>query len=127
MNLCVLSEYAENLALDADIRGRGVDGRHLGIGGLEADHAAFPVEALEGCVGAVDESDDDLALACGAGALDENIVAGDDVLIAHGVASYLEGEDFAIANDVREGDALCALDCFDGLAGGDAAEQRQTV
>jgi len=42
---------------------QGVDGGHLGVRGLEADHAAFTVEALEGGVGAVDEGDDDLAFA----------------------------------------------------------------
>jgi len=48
--LCVFAEDAENLALDADVGGRGVDGGHLGVRGLEADHAAFTVEALEGGV-----------------------------------------------------------------------------
>jgi len=44
------------------------------------------------------------------------------VLVAHGVTSYLESEDFAVADDVGEGDALGAFDGLDGLAGGDAAE-----
>ena len=105
----------KNFALDADIGGGGVDGGHLGIGGLEADHAAFAVETLEGGVGAVDQSDDDFAFAGGAGALDQNIVAGDDVLVAHGVAADFKGEDFAVADDVRQGDALGGLNGFDGL------------
>ena len=49
------------------------------------------------------------------------------MLVAHGVASNLEGEDFAIADDVRERDALGAFDGLHRLAGGDAAEQREAV
>ncbi len=123
----VFAEDSEDLALDADVGGRGVDGGHLGVGGLEADHVAFAVEALEGGVGTVDQGDDDLALAGGAGALDEDVVAGDDVLVAHGVAADLKGEDFAVADDVVEGDALGGFDGFDGLAGGDAAKEREAV
>ena len=122
--LCVFTEDAENFALDADVGGGGIDGGHLGVGGLQADHAAFAVEALEGGVGAVDEGDDDLAFAGGAGALDQDVVAGDDVLVAHGVAAHLEGEDLAVADDVRERDAFGGFDGFDGLAGGDAAHER---
>ena len=123
----VLTEDSEDLALDADVGGRGVDRSHLSVRGLEADHAALAIEALEGGVGAVDEGDDDFALAGGAGALDQHVVAGDDVLVAHGVAADFEGEDLAVADDVVEGDALGGFDGFDGLAGGDAAEQREAV
>jgi len=49
------------------------------------------------------------------------------VLVAHGIPSYFEGEDFAVANDVRERDALCAFDGLDRLAGSDATEQGETV
>jgi len=65
----VLAEDAENLALDADVGSRGVDGSHFCVGGLQADHAAFAVEAFESSVCAVNERNDDLALAGGAGAL----------------------------------------------------------
>jgi len=126
-SLCVFAEDAENFALDADVGGRGVDGGHLGVGGLQADHAAFAVKALEGGVGAVDEGDDDLAFAGGAGALNQDVVSGDDVLVAHGVTAYFEGEDFAVADDVRQRDALCGFDGFDGLAGCDAAQQGQAI
>jgi hypothetical protein len=125
--LCVFAKDAEDFALDADVGGRGIDGGHFGIGGLQADHAALAVEALEGGVGAVDEGDYDLAFAGGAGALDQDVVAGDDVLVSHGVAAYLEGEDLAIADDVRQGDAFRGFDGFDGLAGCDAAQEREAV
>ena len=65
----VFAEDAEDFALNADVGGGGVDGSHFGVGGLQADHAALAIEALEGGVGAVDEGDNDLALAGGAGAL----------------------------------------------------------
>ena len=38
-----------------------------------------------------------------------------------------KGEDFAVADDVAEGDGLGGFDGFDGLAGGDAAEQGEAV
>ena len=94
---------------------------------MEADHGAFAVEALEGGVGAIDEGDDDLAFAGGAGALYEDVVTVDDVLVAHGVSADLEGEDLAVADDVAEGDGLGGLDGLDGLAGGDAAEEWEAV
>src|SRR6516162_10223689 len=115
----VFAKDAENLALDGDAGGRRVDGGHFGVGGLKANHAALTVEALKGGVGAVDEGDDDLALAGGAGAFDEDVVAGDDVLIAHGVSPDLESEDLAVADDVVEGDAFGSFDGLDGFAGGD--------
>jgi hypothetical protein len=120
-SLRVFAKDAEDLALDADVGGGSVNGRHLSVGGLQPDHAPFAVEALEGGIGAVDEGDDDLAFAGGACALDQNVVAGDDVFIAHRIAAHLEGEDLAVANDVAEGDAFGSLNGFDGLAGGDAA------
>jgi hypothetical protein len=123
----VFPQDAQDFALDADVGGGSVDGGHLCIGGLEPDHAALAVEALEGSVGAIDQSDDDLALACGAGALDEDVIAGDDVLVAHGVTADFEGEDFTVADDVVERDALCCFDGFYRPAGGDAAKQGKTV
>jgi hypothetical protein len=123
----VFTEDAEDLALDGDACGGGEDGSHLGVGGLETDHISLAVEALEGGIRAVDQSDDDLAFAGGAGTLDEDVVAGDDVFVAHGVAANLEGEDLAVADDVAEGDAFSGFNGLDGLAGGDAAEQRETI
>ena len=92
---------------------------------MQTDHGAFAVETLEGGVGSVDEGDDDLALAGGAGPLDQHVIPGDDVLVAHGVATDFEGEDLAVADDVAERDGFGGFDGLDGLAGGDAAEQRQ--
>ena len=48
--LCVFAQDAKNFALDADVRSGGVDGGHFGVGGLQADHAAFAVETFEGGV-----------------------------------------------------------------------------
>ncbi len=121
--LCVFAEDAEDFALDADVGSRSVDGGHFSIGGLQADHAAFAIEALECGVGTIDEGDDDLAFAGGACALDEDVVAGDDVLVAHGVAAHFKSEDLPVADDVRQRDALCGFDGFDGLAGCDAAQE----
>ena len=123
----VFAEHAENAALDGDVGGGDDDGVHFGVGGLEANHGALEVEALEGGFGSADEGDDDFALAGGAGAFDEDVVAVDDVLVAHGFAADLEGEDFAVADDVAEGDGLRGFGGFDGQAGGDAAHEGQAV
>ena len=125
--LGVFAEDSEDFALDADVCCWGVDGGHFGVGGLQSDHGAFAIEALEGGVGAVDEGDDDLAFACGAGAFDEDIVAGDDVFVAHGVSAYFEGEDFAVADDVTEGDGFGGFDGLYGLPGGDTPEKGEAV
>lgn len=123
----IFAENAEDFTLDVDIGCRGIDRSHLRVGGLEANHTAFAVEALEGRIGAVDERDDDLAFSRGSGSLDQDVVARDDVLIAHGVATDLEGEDLTVADDVAERDALCAFNGFYGFAGGDAAQEGQSV
>ena len=49
------------------------------------------------------------------------------MLVAHGVAADFKGEDFAVANDIAQRDAFRGFDGFDGLAGGDAAEERQAI
>jgi len=49
------------------------------------------------------------------------------VLVAHGVAADLKGEDLAVADDVAERDALGGLDGLDWPAGSDAAQQRETI
>jgi hypothetical protein len=49
------------------------------------------------------------------------------VLIAHRFAADFEGEDFAVADDVAERDALGGLNGLDRAASGDAAKQRQAV
>ena len=102
-------------------------GVHLGVGGLQAHERAFEVEALEGGFGTADEGDDDVSLAGDIGALDEDVVAVDDVLVAHGFSAHLQGEDFAAADDVAERDAFGVLRGLDGQAGGDAAHQRQAL
>src|ERR1700694_5627656 len=70
LNLGVFSEYPEDLALDAYICCGCVDGSHLRVGRLQADHVAFAVETFQGGVGSVDEGDDDLSLAGGTSAFD---------------------------------------------------------
>jgi len=49
------------------------------------------------------------------------------MLVAHGIAADLEGEDLTVADYVAKRDALCGFDGFDRLAGGDAAQERQTI
>ncbi len=123
----VFAEDAEDPSLDRDLGGGDHDRIHLGVGGLEADDGAFAVIALEGGFRTADEGDDDLARAGRAGALDEDEVAVEDVLVAHGLAADLEGEDVAIADDVGQGDGLGNLDGFDGIAGGDASGEGEAI
>ena len=62
-----------------------------------------------------------------ASALDEYVVAADDMLVAHGIAAHFQGKDVAIAHDVVQRDALRLLGGLDGQTRGDAAGQRQAV
>jgi hypothetical protein len=123
----VFANDTEDLALNAYVGCWRIDGSHLGIGGLEADHAAFAVEAFEGGVGAVDERDDYLAFAGGACALDEDVVSGDDVFVTHGVSAHFKSEDLPIADDIAEGDGFRGLDGFDGLTGSDPSHQGESL
>lgn len=123
----VFAEDAEDAALDGDLACGDVNGVHLEVGGLEADGAAFGVVALEGGFRAVDEGDNDFALARGAGAFDEDVVSGNDVLVAHGVAADFECEDVAVADYVVEGDGFGGFVGFDGEAGSDASGEGEAV
>lgn len=49
------------------------------------------------------------------------------MLVAHGIATDFEGEDFTVADDVVEGDALCSFNGFNGLAGGDASQKGKAI
>src|SRR6185437_2137386 len=123
----IFTEHAKDFALNADVGSRSVNRCHLGVGWLEADHRPLAVEAFERGIGAIDKSNDDFPLPRSTGALDKNVVAGDDVFVAHGVAADLKSEDFAVADDVVERDALRRLNGLDGLTGGDAAHKRKAV
>src|SRR6185437_5657689 len=67
------------------------------------------------------------SFARGFGAFDQDVIATDDVFVAHGIAADFEGEDFAVPDDVGERNALGGFDGFDWLAGGDAAEERKPI
>ena len=125
--LGILAEDSQDFALNADVCCGRVDGCHLSIGWLEPDHISLSIEALEGGVRAIDQGDDDLSLSCGAGALDEDVVPGDDVFVSHGITTDFKGEDFPVSDDVSEGDAFSGLDGFYRLACSNASEQRQSV
>ena len=49
------------------------------------------------------------------------------MFVAHGVPTNFKSEDFAVTDDVRQGDALCGLNGFDWLTGGDSAHQGQAI
>ena len=121
----VFTENSQDLSLNCDVGSGGVDGCHLGVGGLEPDHAAFAIKALQGGVGAVDQCDHDFSLASGASSLDEDVIAGDDVFIAHGVASHFEREDLSVSDDISERDGFGGFNGFDGASGGDASKKRE--
>lgn len=126
-SLGVFAKDAEDLALNADIRGRCEDGSHFSIRGLKPDHAALSVEALKSSVGTIDESDDNFAFPRGSGTFHEDVVSGDDVLVAHRVAANFKCEDLAVADDIAERDAFRCFNGFDWLACSDAPHQWETV
>ena len=123
----VLPQDAQNAALNGDLPSRYVNGFHLNVGGLETYDAAFRIEALEGGFGAVDERNHDFPLPGGSGALYEHVIAADDVLVAHGVAADLKGEDIAVPDHVVEGNTFRRFIGFDWQACSNAAGQGQTI
>lgn len=125
--LSVLPEDAQYFALNTDAGCRSIDGSHLRVGRLKPNHTALAVEALQGGIAAVDEGYDNLSFAGGAGSLYKDVVAGDNVLIAHGITTDFQGKDFAVADNVSERDALCSFNGFYGLPCGNTAEERQAI
>ena len=87
----------------------------------------FRVEALQCGLCSVYESNDDLALAGRACALNEDVVAIDDVFVAHGVAAHFESEDITIADYVVKGNALRSLSSFDRQPSSDPPNEREAV
>lgn len=125
--LLVFAEDAQDSALDGDLRRRNEDGLHFSVCGLQTHHVSLRVKTLQRGFGTMDEGHDDLALACGSGALNQNIIAIDDVLIAHGIAADFKGEDIFVSNYVAQGDGLEVFSCLDGEPGCDPAGQRQAI
>ena len=122
----VFAQDAEDAALNGDLRGGYVDGIHFSVGGLEANNIIGLIEeALEGGFCAMDQGDDDFSLTSGAGALDEDVVAVDDVLIAHGISADFKGEDIAVSDDIVERDGLRGFRGLNWQASGDATGERQ--
>ena len=122
-NLPVFAQHAQDAALNGHVRCRNVDRVHFEIGRLQADYVALGVKAFERRFVSVHESHDDFALAGCSCPFDENVVAVDDVLVAHGVSTHLEGEDIAVADDVVQRDGFGRLDCFDRQTGGNSASE----
>ena len=85
----ILAQDAENLPLNADVGGGSVNGGHFGIRGLQADHTSLTIETFERGVRTIDQGHDDLAFARCSCPLHQDVVAGDDVLVTHGVAADL--------------------------------------
>uniref|UniRef100_E6QMB6 Uncharacterized protein n=1 Tax=mine drainage metagenome TaxID=410659 RepID=E6QMB6_9ZZZZ len=121
--LSVAAQNAQHAALYGDLRGGHKNGVHVRIGGLQADLAALDVEALERCLGAAHQRDDNLSLAGGAGALDQHVIAAENVLVAHRVAANFESEDILVPHHVLERDGLGILRGLNRQSGGDASEQ----
>src|SRR6185369_13135549 len=91
MGSLVFPDEPDDDALDFDRRTRLDDDRiHGGVGGLEADMIFLFVEALECGLAAVDEGDNHFTVA-GSGLLgDDDVVAGVDAFVDHGVAFDLQ-------------------------------------
>jgi len=123
----VFAEHSKDSALNGDLGGGNEDGVHLDIRRLKPDDGAFAVIALQGGLRTAHQGDNDFAGAGRRGAFDEDEVAVKDVLVAHGLAADLEGEDVAIADNVGQRNGLGVFNGFDGITGGNAAGQDQAV
>src|SRR3954470_5330097 len=122
----VTSQHPDHDTLNLAAVGVDDAGFHGAVRGLEADLAAFLVEALEGGLAGVEEGDDLLAVAGALAAFDDDEVAVAEVILDHAVAAHLQDVDAALA--VEQGlevQLLAGLDGLDRRAGGDVAEQRE--
>src|ERR1700722_20256879 len=81
------------------------------------------IQALERSFMAVHESDDDFAVLRLLGALYQDVIAAQDVVINHGLASHLQREGIALAREVGELQRVLSFDGFYRDGGGDAASQ----
>jgi hypothetical protein len=125
--LSVAAKNPQNPALNGHL-GCGDKYRvHLKVGRLQAHLSAFLVEPLESRFGSSDKRHDDFALAGSSGPFDENKIATDDVLIAHGIASDLEGEAVFVSDHIGERNSLRILGRLDGESGCDPSHQGQAV
>src|SRR5215213_6171665 len=107
------AEQAAEDALDGDLRGVQADGRVLRVGGAQLDLRAEAVEPLERGARALDERDDDLAVARLRPVLYQRDVAVADVLVDHRVARHPQGVDatgaHATQEEARDGDGLAVF------------------
>ena len=83
------AQDADEHALDLEALGH-INRIHGAIGRLKADAAAFLVEALKGGVAFFQQGDDDIAIAGGFAALDDDIVAIGNVIFDHGIALHAQ-------------------------------------
>src|SRR5438045_3937917 len=114
-NSVVTSQYPYHDALDLAAVGVHDAGFHGAVGRLEADLAAFLVEALEGGLTGVEQGDDLLAVAGALAALDDDEVAVAEVILDHAVAAHLQDVHAALA--VEQGLQVQLLAVLDGLDG----------
>lgn len=122
----VFAKNADDAALNADFASVHYDGRHLGVGGLQANLAArLAEEALQSGVAVTYQGYDDLAGIYDLSLLDDDVVAIENVVVAHGFAADLKDEIILAASEVGEGKRFAIFDCFDGVASGDAAHKRK--
>src|SRR5579863_4075448 len=89
LRLAIFPENPENAPLNGDLTCRNVDRLHFSIRWLQSNHLPFWVKSLERCLGAADECDHDFSVTSRACPFDENIVATDDMFVAHGITPHL--------------------------------------
>lgn len=119
------AEDADQDALDFDVF-VDIDGIHGGIGGLQAHAAAFFEETFESGLAVVEQGDDDFTITGLLATFDDDVIAILNVVFDHGVA--LDAQDVGAVAGVEEGfeiEGFAIFDGFDGLAGGDGADDRE--
>src|SRR4051812_25645089 len=89
----IRAEDADDDALHAAAVGVDDAGFHRAVGGLEADLAAFAVEALERGLAGVEEGNDLLAVAGVFAAFDDDEIAVAEVVFDHRFAAHAEHVD----------------------------------
>src|ERR1039458_6462778 len=86
----VFSQHSNHSALHLHHGGGHHDGRHGGVGRLQANLVALNVDSFQGGIPCIHQLDHDLAIAGDIRLLHQNIVAIHNVLVLHALSLHLQ-------------------------------------
>src|ERR1035438_663284 len=109
--ISILSQDADDAALNFYIVRGNDDRRHFGISGLETNLAGtFAIEALESGFVAADQRDNNIAGIGDLGLLADYEIAVHELVFEHGTALHFECEGISTVGEVAEGKSFALFD-----------------